>query len=80
MVVPYVNHIQDPIDKYLVELDEEMSSILNRKDLSVDEKLTLYNKTLNKFLNKSNDTQIKITHQPSEVIINNQNNELSKII
>ena len=46
MIVPYVNNVpnpNDPIEKYLSSLDEEMSTILNRNDISPQEKLNLYN-------------------------------------
>ena len=39
MVVPYVNKLEDPVDKYLFDLDIEMSEILERKDISIEEKL-----------------------------------------
>ena len=35
MVVPYVNKLEDPVDKYLFDLDIEMSEILERKDISI---------------------------------------------
>lgn len=68
MVVPYVNPLSNPIDKYLSDLDHEMSNILKRKDLMVEEKLALYNQILNKFLNKSNDT-IKVIQQPTDLVL-----------
>ncbi len=37
MIVPFVNKLEDPVEKYLNNLDEEMSKILSRKDISVDE-------------------------------------------
>jgi hypothetical protein len=37
MKVPFVNKLEDPVEKYLNNLDEEMSKILSRKDISVDE-------------------------------------------
>ena len=36
MVVPYVNKIDDPVEKYLNDLDVEMSSILKRKDIDFE--------------------------------------------
>ena len=50
MVVPYVNKIENPNEKYLVDLDDQMSSILVQKNLPIDEKVKLYSQTLTKYL------------------------------
>ena len=61
MIVPYINNAtnpNDPIEKYLISLDEEMTTILNRKDISPQEKLSLYNQALTKYLAYSQDDNI----------------------
>jgi len=58
MVVPYANNTNqhvDPIQSYLITLDQEMNDILARNDITAKEKLSLYNQALNKYLNYSND-------------------------
>lgn len=69
MIVPFVNKQEDPIEKYLNDLDEEMSQILARKDLGIDEKLALYNQTLNRFLLKESNSKIQVTHHTPEVTV-----------
>ena len=49
MVVPYVRQLESPKNKYLVDLDAQMSGILN-KEIPVDEKIKLYNQTLRRFM------------------------------
>jgi hypothetical protein len=66
MIVPYVNNVpnpNDPIEKYLSSLDEEMSTILNRNDISPQEKLNLYNQSMTKYLAYTNNDALnnKIT-------------------
>lgn len=61
MIVPYINNAtnpNDPIEKYLISLDEEMTTILNRKDISPQEKLSLYNQALSKYLAYSQNDNI----------------------
>ena len=43
MLVPFVNKSTDSIVLYLENLDNEMRIILERKDLSITEKLKFYN-------------------------------------
>ena len=50
MVVPFVNKIENPTEKYLVDLDDQMSSILLQKNVSIDEKVKLYSQALQKYL------------------------------
>ena len=49
MVVPFVKQLENPDEKYLTDIDSDMSKILNQENLSVDQKLKLYNKALDKF-------------------------------
>lgn len=49
MVVPYVNRLEKPIEKYLLNLDSLMSEIVNKKDMSVDEKVKKYAEALVRF-------------------------------
>ena len=63
MVVPFVNVTAaaiDPQEKYLNDLDAQMQNILEKKDISAKEKLTLYNELLGRYLSKNKDNQIKI--------------------
>ena len=50
MVVPFVNKIEDPGEKYLVDLDSEMTEIANGSNMAADDKIKMYNQTLQKFL------------------------------
>ena len=50
MVVPFVSKIPNPTENYLLELDNEMSKIVTDKELSVDEKIKMYNQTLKRFM------------------------------
>ena len=50
MVVPYISKIDRQTDKYLIELDNNMSQVLTNQNLSVDQKIKLYNQTLQRFL------------------------------
>lgn len=68
MVVPYVNKLEDPVDKYLFGLDIEMSEILERKDISIEEKLSLYNQALQKFMYKNTSKNIEVIHKPREIL------------
>ena len=67
MVVPYVNKLEDPVDKYLFDLDIEMSEILERKDISIEEKLSLYNQALQKFMYKNTSKNNEVIHKPREI-------------
>ena len=49
MVVPFVKTIEKPSEKYIHNLDNEMSKILSKNELNIDEKLKLYNNALTKF-------------------------------
>jgi len=63
MVVPFVNVTAaaiDPQEKYLNDLDAQMQNILEKKDISAKEKLTLYNELLGRYLSKNKDNQIRI--------------------
>ena len=73
MVVPYVNKLEDPVDKYLFDLDIEMSEILERKDISIEEKLSLYNQALQKFMYKNTSKNIEVIHKPREILETEQN-------
>jgi hypothetical protein len=50
MLVPYVETIQNPEEQKINELDAEMTNILHNKNLKLDEKISLYNTVLAKFL------------------------------
>jgi hypothetical protein len=52
LLVPFSQTLQDPKQKYLLDLDEEMNNILLDKSKSVDEKIKLYNSTLAMFISK----------------------------
>ena len=52
MVVPFVKQLENPDEKYLTDIDSDMSKILNQENLSVDQKLKLYNKALIQVLKK----------------------------
>ena len=53
IVVPYIQaSIEDPRERYIVDLDNEMSQILSKRDSNVDEKVKLYLQTLVKFKEK----------------------------
>ena len=62
MVVPFVNKLQDPEEKYLTDLDNEMSSILKNDKYSIEEKVKNYNKVLSKFISKNSTEDIKIDY------------------
>ena len=49
MVVPYVPRIENPAEKQIFTLDQEMESILNDKTKTIDDKIKLYNQTLSKY-------------------------------
>ena len=49
MVVPFVKHLENPDEKYLTDIDTEMSKILTQDSLSIDQKVKLYNRALEKF-------------------------------
>jgi hypothetical protein len=69
MVVPFVNRLEDPTEKYLNNLDEELSEILKRRDLAPDQKLKMYNTILGKFLIKKTDSKIQVRNYPNDVQI-----------
>ena len=53
MVVPYNNNkIENQEKKYQTDLDKEMSFVLSNNKLSDDDKIKLYQQTLNKYNNK----------------------------
>jgi hypothetical protein len=49
MVVPFVKVLENPDEKYLIDIDNVMSKILRQENLSIDQKLKLYNRALDKF-------------------------------
>lgn len=50
MVVPYVPRVENPIETQISTIDQEMESILQDKNKSVDEKVKLYNSVLLKYV------------------------------
>ena len=74
MVVPFVNKLQDPEEKYLTDLDNEMSSILKNDKYSIEEKVKNYNKVLSKFISKNSTEDIKIDYGPKVEIIKTDDN------
>lgn len=50
MVVPFVNKLEKTSEKYLIDLDSEMTTIIHNKNLSIDDKVKMYNQTLQRFL------------------------------
>jgi hypothetical protein len=73
MLVPYVQTIQNPEELKIVELDNKMTHILQNKNLKLDEKLTLYNIVLAKFL-----ALYKISLSHPSIISNLHNNNEDK--
>ena len=49
MVVPFVKQLENPDEKYLMDIDQDMSQILSQENLSIDQKVKLYNRALEKF-------------------------------
>ena len=45
MLIPYVKPLENSEDPKVMQLDEEMSSILDFKKIDFDEKIKLYNTT-----------------------------------
>jgi hypothetical protein len=72
MLVPFVNKQQQhsPEEKYLNNLDTEMSNILNNKKLSTSDKLKQYNHTLNLYINKNQDANIKVESNQNQIVEN----------
>ena len=68
MVVPFVKKLENPSEKFLENLDSEMTEILYKTNLSVDEKVKLYNATLNRF---------KVNYDPVAI---GPNNNLSSLL
>ena len=68
MVVPFVKKLENPSEKFLENLDSEMTKILYKTNLSVDEKVKLYHATLNRF---------KVNYEPNAI---GTNNNLSSLL
>lgn len=66
MVVPFVNRLEDPTERYLNNLDDELSSILKRHDLGNYEKLQMYNQVLSKFMIKKSESKIEVKNHPND--------------
>jgi hypothetical protein len=73
MLVPYVQTIQNPEELKIAELDNKMTYILQNKNLKLDEKLTLYNVVLAKFL-----SLYKISLSNPSILSNLHNNHEDK--
>ena len=72
MVIPFVKKLENPSEKFLENLDTEMTTILHTNNISVDEKIKLYNATLNRF---------KLNYDPSTIgTHNNFNESISKVL
>jgi hypothetical protein len=67
MVVPFVKKIEDPETKYVNDLDDGMSEILNNKSLSVTDKISRYNDLLNKFNEKRPPGESPFIHHASNL-------------
>ena len=52
LVVPFVKSIESPNESMVNNLDQNMSEIIEDKDLTDDNRMKLYYNTLNKFLLK----------------------------
>ena len=50
MVVPYVPRLENSDEKFLTNLDSEMSRILTNQKMSTDEKVKMYNQALQRFI------------------------------
>lgn len=77
MVVPYVPKLENPSEKYLVDLDSEMSKVLNDKNLQIDQKVKLYNQTLQRFM-VNYDSPINATSTVNFKPIESNENEIKK--
>ena len=69
MVVPFVKQLENPDEKYLMDIDTDMSKILRQENLSIDQKLKLYNRALDKFTEH---------YEPN--LFGNSSNALNKIV
>ena len=69
MVVPFVKHLENPDEKYLTDIDTEMSKILTQDSLSIDQKVKLYNRALEKF-----------TQHYDPNLFGNSSNSLNKLV
>ena len=75
MVVPYIPKIENPQEKYLLKLDQEMHEILNNPNLNFTQKVIYYNQIISQYKDNidikrgdiSNDTiPIKIPQQETQ--------------
>ena len=72
MVIPFVKKLENPSEKFLENLETEMTTILHTNNISVDEKIKLYNATLNRF---------KVNYDSSTIgTHNNFNESISKVL
>jgi hypothetical protein len=49
MVLPYIPKIENPQEKYLLKLDQEMFSILNNPKLNLTQKVVFYNRIISQY-------------------------------
>ena len=63
MVVPYS---MDPIEKYLSDLDTQISEVLKNEKLSDDEKIKMYNQILQKYISKNEKVEMSIREHQSK--------------
>lgn len=67
MVVPYVKPFENPVESKVLELDNEMSSIINDSKLNFDDKVKLYNQTLAKFISNYDPNSFGISNVMSNM-------------
>lgn len=67
MVVPYVKPLENPVESKVLELDNEMSSIINDSKLNFDDKVKLYNQTLAKFISNYDPNSFGISNVMSNM-------------
>jgi hypothetical protein len=80
VVVPYIPPIPDPEESKILELDNEMTNILQDKTINLDDKLQRYNMVLIKFLSiyKPNTVLTSVYSQMHEANESQPTNELKR--
>lgn len=76
IVVPFIQaSIENPSEKYLVDLDNQMSKILTKNDSSIDDKIKLYAQTLIQFKQKYDPSSFH-----TKDIVGNISSQMSELI
>lgn len=58
MVLPYMPKLENPEERYMFNLDAEMSKVLRNRKLSIDQKVKLYSSALERFRTKAQSRDI----------------------